>query len=249
MSLPAIEWVRIGPGRVWRSVDGQYAIVAHTLPETPPRTVFQARRIDQAPARAYPDRGNLGILLTETSWCWNTENNLFSAEAECQRNAYHLARYRPVPRDYPAIALREVNNLNGGALVITRNEAGRLVAQAIGMGLPDRDIGYVPQVRQEIDLTTLGLVPREGVEPAVTTDHGPPPCVNCRVEAGQPHDEHCEDAICQVSGQQRLQCTYLGGSPVAGIEAVATNSQDEFETYFKTPTDHDCGHDIWAGKP
>lgn len=247
MSLPTIEWAQTDPGRVWRSVDGQYAIVAHTLPETPPRTVYQARRIDQAMAQAYPKRGNLGILLTETPWCWNTENSVHSAEANCQRDAYHLARYRPVPRDYPAVAFREVNNLDGGALVITRNQDGRLVAQAIGMDLHDPDTGYVPEVWTEIDLTALGLAPSNGVDLEVTSDHGPPQCGNCGVEAGQPHGEYCERAKCLVTGQQRLLCTYFGGSLAAGIEAVTTNSQDEFEAYFKTPTGHDCGQDIWTG--
>jgi hypothetical protein len=247
MSLPPIDWMATEPGGVWRSVDGQYAIVAHDLPETPPRTMFQARRIDQAMARAYPTQGNLGFLLAESPWCWNSDNSVHSAEAECQRDAYDLGQSRRVPRDYPSIVFREVNNVTAGALVVTRDGAGSLVAQVIGMRLIDRDTGYQPAVWQEIDLTALGLTPRADVDLPVTADHGPPPCGNCGVEAGQPHDEHCERARCLVTGRQRLLCSFFGGSPVAGVEAVATGTQGEFERYFKTPTGHNCGQDVWTG--
>jgi len=59
----------------------------------------------------------------------------------------------------------------------------------------------------------------------------------------------CEIALCQVTGQQRLLCHYFGGSPAAGVEALTTGKQDEFEAYFKTPTGHDCGQDLWQGQP
>ena len=78
MATSTLTWMETDPGRVWRSTDGRYAIVAQVLPENPPRTVYQARKIDQETARAYPTRGDLGYLLEETPWCWCAENSVHS---------------------------------------------------------------------------------------------------------------------------------------------------------------------------
>jgi hypothetical protein len=246
MSDEPISWMETDPGHVWRSIDGRYAIVAHDLPENPPKTVYQARKIDPAMARAYPKRGHLGHLLEESLWCWNAENKVHSAQAIIERDAYTTEHFRRVPKDYPAVTLDRFSNITEGALAIVWKD-GALVAQVLGMTLHDRGTGFVPDPWIEVDLTELGLVPHGNTELATTTDHGPPPCGNCGVKVGKPHDPVCSFATCQVTGKQRLLCSYFGGSPVAGFEAVQTNSQDEFERYFKTPTGHDCGTDIWTG--
>jgi hypothetical protein len=65
------------------------------------------------------------------------------------------------------------------------------------------------------------------------------------------HTARCSHARCLVTGQQRLLCVYFGGSPVAGLTALNTGRRqdmDEFEAFFKTPTGHDCGQDIWRGR-
>jgi hypothetical protein len=105
------------------------------------------------------------------------------------------------------------------------------------------DTGYTVAPWAEIDLTALGLTADETTLPS-TTDHGPAPCHKCSAQVGQPHGPRCSAARCTVTGQQRLRCTYFGGSPLAGIEAVTTGTQTEFEQFFKTPTGHDCGQDL-----
>ncbi|CAL9677603.1 hypothetical protein SUDANB95_07929 (plasmid) [Actinosynnema sp. ALI-1.44] len=247
MTTTSIQWAETDPGRVWRSLDGRYAIVANTLPETPPRAVYQARRIDEAMARAYPTRQDLGVLLDESPWCWNTENSVHSAQAVIERHAYTVEHFTRVPKDHPAVALSHFSHVEQGALAVVWKN-GELVAQVLGMTLHDRDEGFVPAPWTEINLTELGLVPRDGIEVATTTDHGPEPCGNCSVRVGHPHAEGCSVAKCLVTGQQRLLCTYFGGSPTAGVEAVMTGSQDDFERYFKAPTGHDCGRDVWHGE-
>lgn len=248
MTAETLTWLETDPDQVWRSTCGRYAIVAHTLPENPPRRQFQARRIDDAMAAAYPERGDLGYLIEESPWCWNRENSVHSAQAVCERHAYAASQDRQFPEDFPAVALERFGPGYGEALAIVQEEDGRVVARLLHMALETREEGFVPRPFQEIDLTALGLVPGEGVQLATTTDHGPGPCGNCGVKVGQPHLRSCSFAKCQVTGQQRLLCTYFGGSPVAGMEAVATRSQEEFERYFKTPPGHDCGQDIWRGK-
>lgn len=243
-----LTWVETDAGQVWRSTCGRYAIVAHTLPETPPKVEYQARRIDQAMAAAYPERGTLGHTLETSPWCWNNENSVHSAQAVCERDAYTLANHAPFPKDYPAIDLERFGPGYSEALVLVQ-EDGELIVRRMYMGLHTHEEGFVPESSNTaINLTALGLAPREGVELAATTDHGPDPCGNCGVKVGQPHDESCSFAKCKVTGGQRLLCSTFGGSPIAGIFTVATGgSQQEFEDYFKTPTDHDCGQDIYLG--
>lgn len=242
-----LTWVEVDRDLVWRSTCGRYAIVAHTLPENPPRIQYQARRIDDAMAAAYPKRGDLGYLIEASPWCWNTENWVHSAQAVCERHAYAASQDRQFPEDFPAIALERFGHGYSQALAIVQEEDGRVVARLLHMELETREEGFVPRPFQEIDLTALGLVPREGVQLVTTTDHGPRPCGNCGAKVGRPHDRTCSFAKCLVTGQQRLLCSYFGGSPTAGVEAVISGAQGEFEHYFKTETGHDCGQDIWAG--
>jgi hypothetical protein len=249
--MTKLEWVQTDPN-IWRSVDGRYVIVAQTLPEKPPRTVYQARRIDQAMAKAYPESGSMGFLLKESPWCWNEENSVHSAEAACERDLFLLTHPGTfnVPQDYPAVALSTFwwpsGNTGGrGALALVWKD-GHLVVQLVGMHRRDEDSTEAGEYT-EIDLTELGLVADPTALPT-TKDHGPGPCTGCGAKAGKPHKDHCSHARCLVTGQQRLLCVYFGGSPAAGVEAVATNSQEEFERYFKTPTGHDCGSDIWRGE-
>jgi hypothetical protein len=129
--------------------------------------------------------------------------------------------------------------------VVSRD--GRLVAQVLGMVRHD-DSGFVAEPWTEIDLTELGLRAADGAELATTTDHGPEACHNCGAKPGRPHERLCSTARCLITGQQRLLCTYFGDSPAAGVEAVLTNSQAEFEEFFKTPTGHDCGQDLHRGE-
>ena len=239
-------------GNVWRSTDGRYAIVTHTLPETPSRTVYQARKIDQAMAAAYPGRSDLGYLLEETLYRWDADNCVDSAQAVCERDAFAATCQTSIPEDHPAIALARFwwpisNGTTRAALTVNRVN-GDLVAQVIGMHRHD-DTGMVPEPYTEINLTALGLAPQPGTELHVTTDHGPEPC-NCGARIGEPHQDMCERARCEVTGQQRLLCTYFGGSPAAGMEALTSGrqgAQEEFETYFKAPAGHDCGQDTWQG--
>ncbi|HKT04968.1 MAG TPA: hypothetical protein VJT31_36090 [Rugosimonospora sp.] len=251
--MSTLTWVDTDPGQVWRSLCGRYAIVAQTLPERPPRIVYQARRVDEMTARAEPERGDLGILLEETPWCWNTQNGVHSAEAICERDAWKLTHPGSlnVPDDHPSVALATFwwpHNGAGsrGALSVAWKN-GRLVAQVIGMyrtGVDGVGVGEYT----EIDLSDLGITADPATLPT-TTDHGPARCPGCGAKVGRPHTEHCERARCQVTGQQRLLCLYFGGSPTAGVQAVLTNTQAEFEEYFKTPTGHDCGEDPWCGEP
>lgn len=242
-----IEWAETNPGRVWRSIDGRYAIIANTLPENPPITVYQARKIDLSMASAHPERGTLGYLLGESPWCWNTENSVHSAEAVIERDAFRSAHDDDVPADHSAVSLERFfwpisDGTSRAALAIVAKD-DQIVAQVIGM-VRDGD-GYTPQPWVEINLTDLGI--QVNVEVWNRSDHGPETC-GCGAKAGAPHAERCERAVCLVTGEQRLLCEYFGGSPVAGVEAVVTNSQSEFEAYFKTPTGHDCGQDVWRGE-
>lgn len=246
MATTTMSWAETDRGRVWRSLDGRYAIVAHTLPEHPPRTVFQARKIDPAMAVAYPHRGDLGYLLEESPWGWNTENSVHSAEAVCERDAFRMAHDSSVPEDHPAVALSRFywpisNGTERAALAVAWRD-GHLVAQVLGMSRRD-DTGYTVAPWTEIDLTELGLHAGETAL-STTTDHGPAPCHNCGAKVGQPHGRRCPTARCEVTGEQRLLCDYFGGSPVAGVEAVTTGNQGEFDEFFKTPTGHDCGQDL-----
>jgi hypothetical protein len=251
MAKRTMTWVEMERG-VWRSTNGLYAIVRQVLPERPPRTVWQARKIDQSMARAHPRRGDLGILLEESPWGWCAENNVGSAEAAIERDAFASAHETSVPEDHPAIAMSRFfwpvsNGTRRGALVVMRN-GDEFVAQVVGMARHD-DSGFVPEAWTEISLTGLGLIPRPGATLAVTADHGPEPCHMCGAKVGQPHGPMCSLARCLVTGQQRLLCTYFGGSPVAGTEALTTGTMDEFREFFKTPTGHDCGQDLWQAEP
>lgn len=245
----ALTWVETDAGRVWRSTCGRYAIVALTLPENPPKVEYLARRIDPSMAAAYPERNTLGFLLESSPWCWNDENSVRSAQAVCERDAYSLAHRRPFPEDYPAIAMERFGQGWDEALLIVC-EDGELVARHMHMALRTHEEGFVPQLsRTEINLTALGLVPGEGVELQMRTDHDTDRCGTCGVKVGQPHNDTCSFARCLVTRGQRLMCTYFGGSPTAGVMTVATGgSQQEFEDYFKTPTGHDCGQDIYLGE-
>lgn len=249
--MTELTWVETERGRVWRSACARYVIVAHTLGERPPRTMYQARRVDEMTAQAYPTRGDMGFLLEECCWCWNTENSLYSAEAVCERDRWALEHPGAfnVPDNHPAVALSTFWWPSGrsgdrGALAVVWKD-DRLVVQLIGMGRHDEETR--PGEYTEIDLTELGVVADRSALP-MTTDHGPGPCTGCGAKVGKPHDELCSHARCLATGQQRLLCTYFGGSPVAGIEAVRTSAQEEFDRYFKTPTGHDCGHDLWKGE-
>ncbi|HEY3478421.1 MAG TPA: hypothetical protein VGL02_05910 [Streptomyces sp.] len=244
----SLTWVETDTGHVWRSTCGRYAIVAHTLPENPPKTEYQARRIDPAMAAAYPEENTLGFLLQTSPWCWNSENSVHSAEANCERDAYALANERPFPENFPAIAMERRGAGGREALVVVR-ENGDLVARLMHMALHTHEEGFVPESSlTEINLTELGLVPGENAELATRTDHDTDRCGNCGVKVGRAHDARCSFARCEVTGGQRLMCTYFGGSPTAGAMTVATGgSQQEFEDYFKTPTGHDCGHDVYRG--
>lgn len=243
----SLTWKETIPGRVWRSVDGRYAIVAYTLPENPPRIRYQARKIDPAMARAYPDSNTLGYLLEESPWCWNTENSAGSAEAAIDRDVFTSSHSMSVPDDHPAVALKPFywpisKGTAQGALAV-QWEGNELVARILGVS---RRTGDTTEVAPwtEINLTQLGLRPRWGRRPATTTLH-PELCSNCRVMPGEPHTKDCEKAHCLVTGRQRLLCTYFGASPVAGIEAITTRKGDEFEQYFHAPVEHDCGQDTW----
>lgn len=244
-----LTWIETEPGKLWRSLDGQYAIMAVTLPESPPTTEYHVRKIDPMVASAYPTRGTLGVLLESSPWLWSRENSVHSAEAIANRDAFSSAHDRSIPADHPAVALVPFwwpisNGTSRGALAVSWKD-GQLVAQVLGM-TRDGDEGFVPAEWTDINLTELGLVPAPGTELATRTDH-PRPCRNCGAKVGQEHKERCEVARCLVTGQQRLLCIDFGGSPIAGAEAVYTNSQDEFEEFFKTPTGHDCGRDVWRG--
>jgi hypothetical protein len=250
MAKSTMTWVEMEPG-VWRSTNGLYAIVRQVLPERPPRTVWQARKIDQLMARAHPDCGDLGCLLKESPWGWCYQNDVGSAEAAIEYDAFASAHDTSVPGDHPAIAMSRFwwpvsNGLSRGALVVTRN-GDDLVAQVVGMSCHD-DTGFVPDAYTEISLTGLGLVSRPGATGTVTTDHGPAPCHMCSAKIGQPHGPMCSLALCLVTGRQRLLCIYFGGSPVAGMEAVATGREAEFNEFFKTRAGHDCGQDPWPGE-
>lgn len=245
----SLTWVETDAGQIWRSTCGRYVIMAITLPENPPKVEYLARRIDPAMAAAYPERNTLGFLLESSPWCWNEENNVHSAQAICERDAYTLANARPFPEDYPAIAMERFGQGLREALVIVW-DSGELVARHMHMGLRTHEEGFVPQQSStEINLTALGLVPGEGVELTTTTERDTDRCNGCRVRVGEYHRDRCSVARCLVTGRQRLMCAYFGDSPVAGIHAVTTGgSQQEFEDYFKTPTGHDCGQDIYTGK-
>lgn len=245
--MTEFQWVNSQPG-VWRSLCGRYAIVTVALPERPARTVYQARRIDQATATAYPTRGDLGILLEESPWQWNRDNSVHSAEAVCGRDLFRLTHSFSVPEDHPAVALSGFWWPRGGggrgALALVWHD-DRLVVQILGMSRADADNVEVGEYTS-IDLTALGIHAAPAALPTVT-DHGTQ-CAGCNVKAGSPHGAHCSHARCLASGGQRLMCRVFGGSPTAGIEAVQTgSSQEEFERYFKTPTGHDCGRDVYSG--
>jgi hypothetical protein len=175
-----LTWTKTHPG-VWRSTDGRYAIVAQTLPESPPRVVYQVRKVDPQMARAYPRSNTLGYLLEETDSCWNTDDNVFSAQAACERDAWCDAHAdtRHVPHGYPAVALRhfywpiERDGTTRAALTLAWKDDAR-VAQVVGMVRRD-DSGFVPATFAEINLTELGLVagnPTAGMPP--TNDRGGP---------------------------------------------------------------------------
>jgi hypothetical protein len=134
--MSEMNWLATEPG-VWRSDDGRYAIVAQTLPEKPPRTVYQARKVDEAMASAYPERGDLGYLLEESPWCWNEDNSVHSAEAVIERDAFTSAHDTSVPEDHPAAALSRFwwpisKGTSRGALAVTVRD-GEVVAQVLGM--------------------------------------------------------------------------------------------------------------------
>jgi hypothetical protein len=245
---PALTWRETIPGQVWRSTCGRYAIVAHTLPENPPHVEYVARKIDPSMARAYPKRHTLGFFLGTSPWCWNRENEVHSAQAQCEQDAYCSAQDRQFPADFPAVALERFGAGYREALVIAW-EDGDLVARVMHMGLRTHKEGFVPQKSNTvINLTGLGLVPRDGVQLDTVTEHDVDRCGNCGVKFGQAHDDGCSFAKCLVTGQQRLLCSTFGGSPTAGIIALATGgSQQEFDDYFKTPTGHDCGRDVYLG--
>ncbi|MCX5066695.1 hypothetical protein OOJ91_12475 [Micromonospora lupini] len=244
-----LQWANSQPG-VWRSLCGRYVVFAVTLPERPARTVYQARRIDPAMAAADHTGTYLGFLLEESPWQWNSDNSVHSAEAACGRDLFRLTHSFNVPEDHPAVALSGFWWPDGGggargALAVVWQD-GRLVVQILGMGRADADTVEVGEYAS-IDLTALGIEVDPAALPTVT-DHADQ-CNGCNVKAGNPHDSHCSHARCLTTGQQRLLCTYFGGSPTAGIEAVQTggSSQAEFEEFFKTPTGHDCGRDTYVG--
>ncbi|MEU3452216.1 hypothetical protein ABZ671_01035 [Micromonospora sp. NPDC006766] len=246
--MTELIWANSAPG-VWRSLCGRYVILSVDLPERPVRTVYQARRIDPAMAAADRTGTYVGFLLKESPWQWNADNSVHSAEAVCNRDLWRSTHSLNVPDDHPAAALSgfwwPVGGGGRGALAVVW-EDGRLIAQVIGMSRANDDGVEVGEYTR-IDLTALGVTADPAVLPTVT-DHAPQ-CGGCNVKAGAAHAEHCGQARCLATGGQRLMCTYFGGSPVAGAEAVLTNSQAEFETYFKTPTGHDCGQDIYQGEP
>ncbi len=164
MAASALTWLETDPG-VWRSTDGRYAIVAHVLPENPPRTVYQARKIGQEMAQAYPAGEDLGYLLEETPWCWCAENDADSAEAIVEQDAFASAHSASVPEDYPAVALSRFRwpisrGTSRGALVVARKDGG-FVAQIVGMSRHG-DSGFAPEPYTEINLTELGLIPQPG---------------------------------------------------------------------------------------
>lgn len=198
MPKSTMSWVEMEQG-VWRSTNGLYAIVRQVLPERPPRTVWQARKVDQLMDRAHPGRGDLGCLLEESPWGWCSQNDVCSAEAAIEYDAFASAHETSVPEDHPAIAMSRFwwpvsGGTKRGALVVTRN-GDELVAQVVGMSRHD-DTGFVPDAYTQISLTGLGLVPRPGATVAVTTDHGPAPCHMCNAKAGQPHGPMCSLARC-----------------------------------------------------
>ncbi|WBB94149.1 hypothetical protein [Verrucosispora sp. WMMC514] len=245
--MTTLTWANTQPG-VWRSLCGRYAIVSVTLPERPARTVYQARRIDPSMAAADPMRGTLGYLLEESPWRWNSDNSVHSAEAACDRHAWQVEHPLNVPTDHPAAALSRFWWPSGGgrgAIALIWEEA-HLIAQVIGMGRAADDGVEVGEYTR-IDLTALGVHADRATLPT-RTDH-PEQCGGCNVPAGTPHAARCDHARCLATGGQRLQCELFGESKTAGIEAVRTGgtSQQEFDDYFKTPLEHDCGQDIYRG--
>lgn len=247
--ITTIEWLEIETEKLWRSTDGAYAILAVTIPENPPRAKYQLRRIDEAMARAYADRGYLGYLLAECDTLWRDQNSIDSAQAVAERHAFRRRHNDSIPADLPAVTLRQfywpISDGTSRAALTVAWENGKLCAQVVGM-TRDNDAGYTPAAYVTIDLTALGLRPADGVDLTNCTDHGKP-CPNCCVAVGEQHDEGCDRARCEVTGQQRMLCKIFGDSTFSGLEALATGQQDEFETFFKAPVSHDCGHDVWTG--
>lgn len=248
--MEPLTWQEFAARKLWRTPDGQYLIMALTLPETQSgrsSAVYQVRWVDPVTRAAYPDRLNWGILIRECFWLWNTEDRVNSAEAEANRHAWFLANAEgfSVPEDTPAAALAHFywpisKGTTRGALAIVWKD-GQLVAQVLGMSRHDDETTRIGTY-VEIDLTAIGVRADERDTPTLT-EHLPQ-CAGCGAKAGSPHGEYCDQARCLVTGDQRSKCRIFGDASTAGMLTVATGgSQKEFETYFRNDAGHDCGHD------
>jgi hypothetical protein len=151
MPNPDLMWIETKPG-LWRSVDGNYAIMRFTLPDDRPQhaEMFIVNRFDPAMSQAYP--GNLGYFRGQ-------ELSLPAALAFAARDAYCFAHAseRSVPENYPADAAARFfwpisEGTTRAALAIVR-EGGRLLARVVGMARGED--AFEPVTYAEIDLTGL----------------------------------------------------------------------------------------------
>lgn len=157
-----LVWVEIEQGKTWRSIDGRYAIVAVTLPETPPHTEYLVRKIDPAMAAAYPSRQTLGYHI-------DIELDINAAKATAERDAWADAHWdtRSVPEDLPSVALERFfwpisNGTNRAGLAVVK-ENGRLYARVVGMCREgEDDPHFVVGTFAEIDLDDAVLHLSEG---------------------------------------------------------------------------------------
>lgn len=148
-----LVWTETSPGRLWRTPDGQFLIMAVDLPEPAydsrpgRRVVYQARWVSEVyRGKVVTDASQLtSILLGESHSCWYADGGFDSAEGACERKAWALARpgVFNVPEDHAAAALSHfwwpIGDTGGrGALAVVW-KGDRLVAQVLGMSRLDDD--------------------------------------------------------------------------------------------------------------
>lgn len=80
-----------------------------------------------------------------------------------------------------------------------------------------------------------------------------PPCHDCAVAVGQPHDDGCDVARCLWTGLQRIACDEsLVALAIRILRSVGHNDTADRLAYHYSvsPADeaHDCGNETWTGE-